>query len=178
MGRLPHSVRAPCPFPAPNPYLYPSLCSLRAFPIAAIPLPTPAGPGSSFFFSPQWQKMKASSPFMCISVTGCAHIEIHRRSFFSATLQAKEIICFFSWYSLCLRRVLVLEQQFLRERESGGQAEDGRGSSTPVSRPIQPVTVSGLLLVPHRAARKGKGSGYDIMRSFWKQGNCCRWLKK
>lgn len=33
-------------------------------------------------------------------------------------------------------------------------------------RPVHTVTVAGLLLVPRRAARKGKGSGYDIMRSF------------
>jgi len=33
-------------------------------------------------------------------------------------------------------------------------------------RPVHTVTVAGLLLVPQKAARKGKGSGYDIMYSF------------
>lgn len=33
-------------------------------------------------------------------------------------------------------------------------------------RPVHMMTVAGLLLVPQKAARKGKGSGYDIMCSF------------
>lgn len=33
-------------------------------------------------------------------------------------------------------------------------------------RPIHMMTLAGLLLVPQKAEREGKGSGYDIMRSF------------
>lgn len=64
-----------------------------------------------------------------------------------------------------LKGLFVLEQQFLKQYELGRQ-EVAEGAPLQSCRPIHMMTVAGLLLVPQKVKRKGKGSGYDIMHSF------------
>lgn len=64
-----------------------------------------------------------------------------------------------------LKGSFVLEQQFLKEYGSGRQ-EVAEAAPLQFYRPILMMTVAGLLLVPQKVTRKGKGSGYDIMHSF------------
>lgn len=64
-----------------------------------------------------------------------------------------------------LKGSFVLEQQFLKEYELGRQ-KVAEGAPRQFHRPIHMMTVAGLLLVPQKVTRKGKGSGYDIMHSF------------
>lgn len=64
-----------------------------------------------------------------------------------------------------IKGLFVLEQQFLQEYELGRQ-EVAEGAPLQFYRPIHMMTVAGLLLVPQKVTRKGKGSGYDIMHSF------------